>query len=92
MTYSPDPVINDVITQVITRSEEGLAKFGKTMEQADGDTLHWLENAIEEALDCAVYLVKMKRVLLGRTQWSPLPDVVAPCTCAGCMRKVYNKA
>lgn len=91
MIYSPDPVINDVITQVISRSEQGMSKFGKTMESAEGDTLHWLNEAVEEALDCAVYLVKMRRVLLGKTQKKPLPGVVAPCACASCMRKVYNR-
>lgn len=90
MIYSPDPVINDVITQVVARSEQGLKKFGKPIEEADGDALHWLNEAVEEALDCAVYLVKMRRVLLGKTQKKPLPGVVAPCTCASCMRKAYK--
>lgn len=80
-----DPVINEIITQIIARSDQGMIKFGRSLEDADGDVHKWVDDAIEESLDCAVYLVKLRRVLKKMAYCNTLKSIVK-CTCASCVR------
>ena len=51
-----DPLVNRVISSMITRSNEGMKKYGVTMERKDVTKIQWLRHAQEEALDLAIYL------------------------------------
>ena len=43
-----------------TRAEVGLRKYGVTTERSDTSLVEWVQHAIEEACDLAVYLQRIK--------------------------------
>lgn len=54
------PYAKIVAERVATRAAEGMKKYGVTMERTDVSTIGWIDHAIEEALDYAVYLTRLK--------------------------------
>tara|TARA_R110000803_G_C11910779_1_gene313210 strand:+ start:637 stop:801 length:165 start_codon:yes stop_codon:yes gene_type:complete len=42
------------------RSKEGIKKYGTTMMRNDVSTTQWIDHAIEELLDGAIYLERLK--------------------------------
>ena len=60
----PDPIVETVLQRMITRSAEGIKKYGCTMMRTDVSTVEWIDHAIEEALDHAVYLERLKYDLI----------------------------
>ena len=59
-----DPVVEAVVLRMQARSKEGIIKFGVTLEDQTMSPIEAIDNAIEEALDTAVYLEKAKRELM----------------------------
>ena len=49
------------------RTEVGLRKYGVTMERTDLSELDWLNHALEETLDLAVYLQRMIDIKTSHT-------------------------
>ena len=64
MEQDKDPVVQTVIDRMHTRSQIGMEKYGCTMERTDLGTSEWIDHAIEEALDFAVYLERLKKDIL----------------------------
>ena len=62
-TLIEDPIIQEVVNLVIQRSEKGMETYGCTLADAPETTVEWIEHAIEEALDFACYLTRLKRDL-----------------------------
>jgi len=60
-----DPVVATVVKRLKDRSEEGIKKYGCTMMRDDVTSIEWIDHAIEEALDFAVYLERLKIDLRG---------------------------
>ena len=60
MINDPDPVVASVIKRMSDRSKEGIIKYGCTMMRDDLKTTEWIDHAIEELLDAAVYLERLK--------------------------------
>lgn len=56
-------VASSVIKQVKERADVGLAKYGVTLDRDDLNAEEWVQHAIEEALDFAGYLTKLKEVI-----------------------------
>jgi hypothetical protein len=52
----PDPLVERVLEKIARRSDEGMRKYGVTMERPDVTTAQWLLHAQEEAMDLAIYL------------------------------------
>jgi hypothetical protein len=57
----PDPVVRAVIQRMTVRSVAGIKKYGCTMERTDIPTSGWIDHTIEELLDAAIYLERLKR-------------------------------
>lgn len=56
--------IEDAVAKKIQdRAETGKNKYGVTMERNDLTSVEWLKHAQEEAMDLAVYLEKIIRVI-----------------------------
>jgi len=71
---------DEVCEEIQARAKVGETKYGTTMERTDFDTVTWLQYALEEALDLAVYLKRLQHdyiKLQRRTNWLEL--VVAKC-------------
>ena len=61
-----DPLIDRLITKILSRSDAGMVKYGVTMERKDVEHVQWLQHAQEEALDLAVYLQRCIEDLEGK--------------------------
>ena len=73
-----DPIVTELQNQLADRSNRGIIKYKNTMKSTKMDKLKAIENAIEEVLDCAVYLKKAVHELreeeeiylgIGGTRW-----------------------
>ena len=49
--------------EIKDRAKKGYAKYGTTMTRQDLSTRDWLQHALEEALDLAIYLKRVIRDL-----------------------------
>jgi hypothetical protein len=45
---------------MLSRSNEGIIKYGNTMRTADKPIIDWISDTQEELLDAVVYLEKVK--------------------------------
>ena len=55
-----DKNVENVVTQLRNREEEGLRKYGVNTERQDLSTLEWLQHLQEELMDASVYIEKLK--------------------------------
>ena len=66
-----DKNVENVVTQLRNREEEGLRKYGVNTERTDLTSLEWLQHLQEELMDASVYIEKLKdemkekKVLMG---------------------------
>lgn len=51
-----DPIVAQVIADMIERSKQGIEHYGKTLARKDLTLSDWLKHAYEEALDKSLYL------------------------------------
>jgi hypothetical protein len=58
---SDDIIIYEVAKLMRMRSQKGKETYGTTMDRTDLKFDDWLDHAIEEALDLAIYLTKIKK-------------------------------
>ena len=58
-----DSITNRIIELIETRADKGFQTYGVTMDREDLDLDAWFDHAIEEALDLAIYLTKIKTTL-----------------------------
>jgi hypothetical protein len=56
-----DKNVENVVKQLLWRSEKGLLKYGVTTERKDLSTIEWLQHLQEELMDASVYIEKLKR-------------------------------
>ena len=62
---SDDSIIYEVAKLMRMRADKGKDTYGTTMDRDDLSTEQWLDHAIEEALDLAIYLTKIRREFEG---------------------------
>ena len=55
-----DRNVKNVITQLRSREEKGMSKYGVNTERKDLSTLEWLQHLQEELMDATVYIEKLK--------------------------------
>jgi hypothetical protein len=55
-----DSVVYRIAELLKTRSETGIRKYGTTLDRTDLSVKQWIDHAIDEALDHALYLQKLK--------------------------------
>lgn len=61
-----DSVVDALIDKFIERASVGKKKYGTTLDRSDLSLEQWLDHAIEESMDHALYLMKIKKVLNGQ--------------------------
>ena len=52
--------VENVVTQLRNREEQGLRKYGVNTERTDLTSLEWLQHLQEELMDASVYIEKLK--------------------------------
>ena len=55
-----DKNVENVVTQLRNREEQGLRKYGVNTERQDLSNLEWLQHLQEELMDASVYIEKLK--------------------------------
>ena len=55
-----------IVDMIRSRSAVGLNKYGASMDRTDLTTEEWIQHAIEEMLDGAQYLYRIKQELAKR--------------------------
>ena len=55
-----DTVVYRIASLLRSRSETGIRKYGTTLDRTDLEVKQWIDHAIEESLDHALYLMKLK--------------------------------
>jgi len=55
-----DTVVFRIASLLRSRSETGIRKYGTTLDRTDLEVKQWIDHAIEESLDHALYLMKLK--------------------------------
>jgi len=60
ISEEPDWIVSQVMKRMSERSIQGIEKYNCTMMREDVSTKEWIDHAIEEALDLAVYLERLK--------------------------------
>ena len=55
-----DKNVENVITQLRTREQQGMIKYGVNTERTDLTTIEWLQHLQEELMDASVYIEKLK--------------------------------
>lgn len=58
-----DSVVYRIAHLLKNRSETGIRKYGTTLDRTDIEVKQWIDHAIEEALDLALYLERVKNEL-----------------------------
>ena len=58
-----DTVVYRIAHLLRSRSETGIRKYGTTLDRTDLEVKQWIDHAIEESLDHALYLMKLKDTL-----------------------------
>ena len=55
-----DRNVENVVTQLRSREQQGMIKYGVNTERTDLTTLEWLQHLQEELMDASVYIEKLK--------------------------------
>lgn len=55
-----DTVVFKIAMLLKVRSETGIRKYGTTLDRTDLSVKEWIDHAIEESLDLALYLQRIK--------------------------------
>lgn len=55
-----DRIVLNVIKKFEQRADDGLKKYGVTLERTDLSTLDWIEHAQDELMDGILYLERLK--------------------------------
>lgn len=58
-----DPIVQSVVDHLQRRSEEGLIKYGVTLERDDLNFAQWLVHLQQEMMDAVLYIEKLKTEL-----------------------------
>jgi len=56
----PDPIVLKVVDSYLKRSDEGVKKYGTTLEENNLTFLEWLNHLQEELMDATLYIEKLK--------------------------------
>jgi hypothetical protein len=55
-----DSIVFKVAALLRARSYRGIRKYGTTLDRTDLSVKQWIDHAIEESLDHALYIMKLK--------------------------------
>jgi hypothetical protein len=58
-----DSIVESVLNKFKERSEEGINKYGVTLDRKDLSPLEWLIHLQEELMDATLYIERLKKEL-----------------------------
>lgn len=63
---APSRTTQHLIDMLVSRDAAGRAKYGTSLDRTDLSTDEWAQHMLEELLDAAGYLVRLREVLAAR--------------------------
>lgn len=61
VAYTPDSVVREVQNKLVNRSRRGMETYGVTMAANPVEVSAWIDHTVEELLDAANYLTRLKQ-------------------------------
>jgi hypothetical protein len=58
-----DSIVESVLNKFKERSEQGIKKYGVTLDRKDLSPLEWLTHLQEELMDATLYIERLKKEL-----------------------------
>lgn len=62
-TNKQDTIVEELRTMLLQRSQTGINKYGVTLDRTDLKPSEWCQHALEETLDFAGYILRLKKDL-----------------------------
>ena len=69
--------VNNVIVKMQQRSEQGMRKYGTTLERNDLEFIDWLTHLQEELMDASLYVERIKHDVSNQAQEGKSPEAIA---------------
>jgi len=63
LSFTKDKIVDSVLHKFIIRSNEGMQKYGQSMEREDISPKEWANHLLEELMDASLYLQRLKQDL-----------------------------
>ena len=70
----PDSIVEAIVQKFQQRSEVGQKKYGVTLDRKDLSTYDWIQHTQEELMDAILYLERLKRDILEKTDKEKCPS------------------
>ncbi|MCY8890264.1 hypothetical protein P8918_14100 [Bacillus spizizenii] len=83
MNPTDNPIISGVISKLKAQQEKGLAKYGQPVHVNAYDLHGWLQHALEETLDHAVYLEAAIQTLVHTSEKVEISEAQERAICEG---------
>lgn len=61
-------ILTQVLDKLVTQTNKGVEKYGKTVDPDNYSTVEWIDHAIEESIDHIVYLTCLKEKIVEGKQ------------------------
>lgn len=69
-----DTIVQAIIQKFQQRSDVGQKKYGVTLDRKDLSTYDWIQHTQEELMDAILYLERLKRDVLEKTDKEKCPS------------------
>ena len=69
-----DTIVNAIVQKFQQRSEIGQKKYGVTLDRKDLSTYDWIQHTQEELMDAILYLERLKRDILEKSDKEKCPS------------------
>lgn len=70
----PDTIVEAIVQKFQQRSDVGQKKYGVTLDRKDLSTYDWIQHTQEELMDAILYLERLKRDILEKTDKEKCPS------------------
>ena len=71
-----DRHVNSVVVKMQKRSEQGIRKYGTTLERNDLEFIDWLTHLQEELMDASLYIERIKDDVSNLPQEGQCPKAI----------------
>ena len=71
-----DKHVNSVVVKMQQRSEQGIRKYGTTLERNDLEFIDWLTHLQEELMDATLYIERIKDDVSNLSQEGQCPQAI----------------
>ena len=63
-SINKNEILKEVLNKLVSQTDKGIEKYGRTVSVDDYSTVEWIDHAIEESIDHIVYLTCLKQKIV----------------------------